>query len=719
MLHSARAFALSGRFQDLTATCRILVRDFRKDEQVLQETGGLLLNAGYLTDAADCFKQAQSLTPKDIASQINLANVCREMGLHAETRRRYAALLEQAPHHPVVRRNALVCQEYDGEIGDDARLIQAKTWGAWAIAQAGGARPRPAMSALTHRRLRIGYVSADFCQHTVGLFVKEVLARHEPERITVFAYSAGPVDDWVTATIRRYCKFIDVRHLDDQRLAEKIRVDQIDVLVDLSGHTAGSKLTVFAHRPAPVQVSWLGYFATTGLSTLDAVLLDEWHAPPGIETQFVEPILRLSGGRFCYQPVPWAPFDVAPPPFEENGYITFGCFNNTAKLNDGVFDVWAKVLTAVPNSRLLLKWRTFNDEPLCQSIQTAFCERGIEAERVELRGPSFHADLLKEYGDIDIALDPFPFTGGLTSCESLWMGVPVVTWPQGRVVSRQTYAFLCAIGLAELAAQDAEDYVRIAASLAGDRQRLIDLRRSLRQRMRDSSLMDVTGFTRNLEGILVSLYRSIEAQEKQKIMTSKTILHVGTGHRDNGAKLPAAFRSSGWTELRLDIDPCNEPDIIGSMQEMSAVADNSIDAIYSAHNIEHVYAHEVPVVLKEFLRVLKPEGYAVITCPDLQSVCAWVAEDKLTEAAYQSPAGPITPLDILYGHGAALAAGHEYMAHKSGFTLKSLTQALQSAGFRTIAGRRRESALDLWVVATKAPMEEGAVRELAEGIFPT
>lgn len=574
------------------------------------------------------------------------------------------------------------------------------------------------MQPLADRPLRIGYVSADLCQHTVGLFVKGVLKAHDPSRVQVFAYSAGQVKDWVTDEVRAVATLRDVSVLDDAALAAQIRADGIDVLVDLSGHTAGSRLTAFAHRPAPVMVSWLGYFATTGLPTMDAVLLDEWHAPPSTEAQFVEPILRLPSGRFCYQPVPWAPAEVALPPVERNGYITFGCFNNTAKFNVGVFDAWAQVLQTVPDARLILKWRTFNDEAFRQQVTDAFVARGIPAERIELRGPSFHADLLKEYADIDIALDPFPFTGGLTSCEALWMGVPVITWPQSRVVSRQTWAFLNQIGLPELAAQDANDYVRIAAELANDRARLAHLRATLRDRMRASPLMDVAGFTRQLEDTLIDLYRRIEAEERQKAMNAKTILHVGPGHRKNGAKLPPVFQGSEWREIRLDIDPSNEPDILGSMLDMSAVQDASIDAIYSAHNIEHVYAHEVPQVLKEFLRVLKPEGFLVVTCPDLQTVCQLVAEDKLGDAAYTSQAGPITPLDILYGHGAALAAGHHYMAHKTGFTLKTLTQALQAAGFQTIGGKRRSRGLDLWVVASKGPMEEAALRELAGKMLP-
>ncbi len=714
----ARQHAASGRFGDFLALCRKVAESHRDDLTAQLDLGGLLFSYGFLTEARNCYEIAQTLAPDDQRATVNLANVARDTGEHAEARCLHSDLLSHLPDHPVIRRNALTGLEYDPAATNAERLQYAREWGHWAIARAGGARPRPPLTTLTNRPLRLGYVSADLCQHTVGLFVKDVLKTHDSARVQVFAYSAGQVKDWVTDETRTACTFRDVASLDDAALAAQIRADGVDVLVDLSGHTAGSRLTAFAHRPAPVMVSWLGYFATTGLPCMDAVLLDEWHAPPGTEAQFVEPILRLPSGRFCYQPVPWAPAEVSAPAFERNGFITFGCFNNTAKFNAGVFDAWARVLQAVPDARLILKWRTFNDEAFRQKVTQTFVDRGIAANRIELRGPSFHADLLKEYADLDIALDPFPFTGGLTSCEALWMGVSVVTWPQTRVVSRQTHAFLHQIGLPELSARDADDYVQIAVELANDRARLAQLRATLRDRMRGSALMDVTGFTRQLEDTLIDLYRRIEAEESTKAMNAKTILHVGPGHRNNGAKLPAAFQSSEWREIRLDIDPANEPDIVGSMLDMAAVAEASVDAIYSAHNIEHVYAHEVPQVLNEFLRVLKPDGFLVVTCPDLQTVCQLVAEDKLGDAAYTSQAGPITPLDILYGHGAALAAGHLYMAHKTGFTLKTLTQALHTVGFATSAGKRRTRGLDLWVVATKGPMEESALRELAGKVLP-
>lgn len=509
-LAQARQLASQARFDDFLEHCRQISERCHDDPNALLGVGSLLFSFGFLAAARQCFMRVRSLAPNDLRAVVNLANLARDAGDHAESRRLYAVLLAHLPDHPVIRRNALVSLEYDPDVSDAERLAQATAWGAWAITKAGGLRPRPALRALQDRPLRVGYVSADFCQHTVGLFVKDILLAHDPGRVTVFAYSAGQVSDWVSAAIRTACRFRDVAALDDAALAEQIRQDEIDVLVDLSGHTAGSRLTVFSHRPAPVQVSWLGYFATTGLPVMDAALLDDWHAPAGVEAQFVESIIRLPGGRFCYTPVPFAPAEVAPSPCLSNGYVTFGCFNNTAKLNAGVYEAWAQILAAVPHSRLVLKWRTLQDAGLCQSVHDAFGKLGITPERIELRGASFHVDVLREYADIDIALDPFPFTGGLTSCEALWMGVPVVTWPQNRVVSRQTFAFLSAIGLPKLAARSSDDYVRIAVDLAGDAERLHALRNGLRQRMQTSLLCDVAAFTRALEDALLALAQKIE-----------------------------------------------------------------------------------------------------------------------------------------------------------------------------------------------------------------
>jgi protein O-GlcNAc transferase len=703
MIEQAQALASSGQFTELITLCRTLIAAPDAPINQLLDVGVLLYNSGFLSAAENCFERAKAQDPADLRAEVNLANLARDRGQHTKSRHMYAGLLLRLPNHPAIRRNLLIGLEYDPQVSAAERLAKAKDWGKWAIA--GNERPRPPSPDLKNRQLRVGYISADFCQHTVGILVHKVLAAHQQTQ--PFAYSAGPIHDEITDVIRQTCQFRNIAKLSDLELARLIQEDQIDVLVDLSGHTAGSRLKVFALRPAPVQISWLGYFASTGLPYIDAVYLDSDHAPLGTDALFTEKIIHLAKGRFCYSPMPFAPANVAPPPCFENGYISFGSFNNTAKYNAEVFDCWAKILLAVPHSRLILKWRNYNDEALQAATRQAFADLGVNPDRIHLRGPSFHNDLLKQYADIDIALDPFPFSGGLTSCEALWMGVPLITLAQDRVVSRQGLAIANTIGHPEWVALNSDQYIQIAITLANNPEQLGQLRQSLRQQMRP--LTDVAGFTQALEQQLILSYQQASNMDK-------TVLHVGAGYRQSGATLPPALQS--WQELRLDIDPATKPDIIGSMLDMSGVPTASVDAIYSAHNIEHVYAHEVPLVLAEFLRVLKNDGFLLITCPDLQSVCALVANDQLGEAAYQSPAGPISPLDILYGYRPALAAGQIYMAHKTGFTEKTLVAALQANGFSSIASKRRKAGLDLWAIACKTPIDKSTLRELANKTLP-
>jgi predicted O-linked N-acetylglucosamine transferase (SPINDLY family) len=238
---------------------------------------------------------------------------------------------------------------------------------------------------------------------------------------------------------------------------------------------------------------------------MDAVLLDHWHLYEDVATQFVEPIIPLAMGRWCYSPA----IDPAPlitdPPSIKNGYITFGSFNNTLKYNTEVYAVWSKILLATPKSKLILKWRTFNDPEFRQHVLDQFVSHGIDASRIELRGPSFHIEMLAQYQDIDIALDPFPFSGGVTSCEALYMGVPVITWPQNRVVSRQTYAFVSSIAHPQFAALDEAQYIQKAVELAKNPKELAQYRRTLREQMFTSPLMQVADFTQSLERALVQL----------------------------------------------------------------------------------------------------------------------------------------------------------------------------------------------------------------------
>ena len=284
----------------------------------------------------------------------------------------------------------------------------------------------------------------------------------------------------------------------DAQAAALIARDEIDILVDLSGHTAGNRLRLFAGRAAPVQACWLGYFGTTGLAAMDYLVMDAQAIPPGEERWYREAIARLPQGRFCYAPPEDAP-EVADPPRLRRTQATFGSFNNLAKISKEVIDLWAEVLRATPGSRLILKWSSLGDESVRSRIAAAFAAAGATPDRLELRGFSAHGDMLAQYADIDVALDPFPFGGGLTSCEALWMGVPIVTLAGDRPAGRETAGFLALVGRDDCVAASRADYVAIAAGLAADPARLADRRRSARARMARSPLCDGAAFASALE----------------------------------------------------------------------------------------------------------------------------------------------------------------------------------------------------------------------------
>lgn len=354
------------------------------------------------------------------------------------------------------------------------------------------------------RRLRVGYVSSDFYAHPVGWLGVRALTAHDRDAVEVHCYAQPARTDFLTDEIRAGVEYWhEVRHLSDAELRELILSHGIDVLVDLGGHTAGNRLPVFACRAAPVQLGWLGFAGSTGLAAIDGIVLGAAQAPPGTQEGYVEPVLALPRCHFTYRPPDYAPA-VSPPPAERNGVLTLGSFNNPAKPGAGVLRVWADILKTLPDSRLVLKWRSLADPALAERLRQHFALLGVDPGRVELRGASPHPQMLAEYGDIDIALDPFPFGGGLTTCEALWMGVPVVTLPWRRPVSRQGLAILDALGLADLAADTPREYVATVRRLAADTQRRAALRTELRARMKNSALFDGASLARTLESIFVA-----------------------------------------------------------------------------------------------------------------------------------------------------------------------------------------------------------------------
>lgn len=674
-------------------------------------------------EALASFRVATGINPENAVAHYNLGNALRAIGIHDQAVAGYRRALALNPGLIEARSNLLFSLNLLPGASAEEKFEEAARFGNFVAHKTQRYRswhnsPDPA------RCLNVGLVSGDFRDHAVGYFLLGVLtelARNAAGRLKLYAYANNLHTDELTDYLKASChSWRFVASSSDQTLAEQIRADGIDILIDLSGHTAHNRLPMFAWKPAPIQAAWLGYFATTGVDAIDYLIADPWSLLHSEEKYFTERIWRLPETRLCFT-APNERVEVSPLPALTNGYVTFGCFNNLSKVNDDVVAVWANILTSVPISRLFLKSAQLKDTWIQKETIKRFAAHGVAAERIILEGHEPRSKYLTAYQRLDIALDPFPYPGGTTTVESLWMGVPVLTLAGNSFLSRQGVSLLMNAGLPDWIAEDAEDYVSRAVSHANKLQELTTMRQGLRHKVLSSSIFDAPRFARHFEQALRGLWQAWCAKQHSnkisEISEMKTFLHVGCGPKRKD-KTTSGFNTPEWTELRLDIDESVNPDIVGSMTDMSAVPDASVDAIFSSHNIEHLYPHEVPVALAEFKRVLKPEGFVVITCPDLQSVCALIAEDKLTEPAYTSPAGPIAPLDILYGLRTALARGNLFMAHRCGFTQKVLAGTLQAAGFGSIVSKRREKAFELWALATMAPMGEEALRALAMAHFP-
>jgi len=359
------------------------------------------------------------------------------------------------------------------------------------------------------RPLRVGFVSADFRRHPVGYFMVDVLAALDRSQVHPYLYANQGVHDDFTerfqASAHVWC---EVKGMNDDALAERIRQDGIDILVDLSGHTAGERLLVFARKPAPVQVSWLGYLGSTGLKAMDYILADPWALPVGEEDQFTETPWRLPETYICFTP-PQANVEEGPLPALADGRITFGCFNNLAKVTDRVIACWARILHAVPGSRLYLKNKQLGAADTRAEVAARFGRHGIDAGRLVMEGQiASREEHLRAHQRIDLALDPFPYPGITTTVETLWMGVPVLTLKGDRFLSHQGETILHNAGLPDWIATDEDDYVAKAAAYAADLSSLAALRGRLRGQLVASPLCDAPRFARHLEQAFRGMWRT-------------------------------------------------------------------------------------------------------------------------------------------------------------------------------------------------------------------
>ncbi len=378
---------------------------------------------------------------------------------------------------------------------------EARRWGELYATPVTPAKPTFANERTAKRRLRIGYVGPSFTRNQLAQFLAPVLEAHDPEAVEVFLYCADAVGETTPAA----CKLRSIGQLSDAEVAAKIKADRIDVLIDVWGHTAGSRLPVFAYRPAPVQVAWMNFVQTTGLTCMDYILHADSMAVAGTEQYFTEEIWRI-GPIVAPSRAPVGRPDPVPTPALKNGYVTFGSFNNPSKLSEITIAAWSLILRARPENRLVLKYDQFVDPVLQRATQARFAVYGAQPEQLEFRGRSNGADYLREFQDIDLALDPSPCPGGTTTCDALANGVPVLTQWGEDFYSRIGVPVVQPCGLDELIADGWDDYVAKALDLTEDHQALNALRAKVRPGFDASPYHDEVGFTRNLEGVFRQMF---------------------------------------------------------------------------------------------------------------------------------------------------------------------------------------------------------------------
>ena len=464
--------------------------------------------SGRPLEAIATFETALQLDPELAMAHEGLA-ICRvNIGQVESAIPSFRRALELNPAGHTACSNMLFALNYRLGEAPEAVFREHLAWGQ--RYGAGPQRRRHANNADPARVLRMGYISPDFRSHAVAHFVKPVLAHHDRSRFHVVCYSDAEMEDPMTGQL---CALAHAWHRTtwqkNEELAKQITEDGIDVLVDLAGHTSGGqRMLLFASKPAPVQVSWLGYPNTTGLAAMDYRFTDAIADPEGETDRFhTETLVRLPHGFLCYG----APSDSPPvgePPRLAAGHVTFGCFNNLSKLTPGVLALWAQLLARVPGARLALKSFGLAGESVRQALRERFAALGVGPERLEILPPevSFTGHLAR-YGAVDIGLDTYPYNGTTTTCEALWMGVPVMTLAGKTHVSRVGSSILQRVGLGELVARSAEEYLETAARLAAGAGRLRELRAGMRARMQASPLLDARSFTGHVEAAYRAMWQ--------------------------------------------------------------------------------------------------------------------------------------------------------------------------------------------------------------------
>jgi protein O-GlcNAc transferase len=490
-----------GQIEEAIICCKKAIEIDPTLLNAMYNLGNALQENGQFDEAIACFHKVLRHDPDHIGAYTNLGHVFLSLGQLDQAEMYFRHALKIKPNEVIPYQALLMALHYSTRYTAQMIFSEHVRFGKQCTDPLSPAQLTYSNDRVSTRRLRIGYISPDFRRHSVAYFIEPVLSVHDKERFEICCYSDVKITDGVTKRIQGHAdQWRTIVGMSDNTVAEMIHEDAIDILVDLAGHTESNRMLLFARKPSPVQVTWIGYPGTTGLATIDYKIVDNYTDPPGMTEQFyTERLIRPTESFLCFLPDTDSP-ETGNLPSLTTGHISFGSFNNFSKMSPEVIETWLTILEIVPESRLLLKTKSLANVMARDYVLNAFTKAGIGRDRIALysRVPSAK-EHLKLYNDIDIALDTFPYNGTTTTCEAMWMGVPVITLAGNTHASRVGVSLLSNVGLKEFIAQTSEEYINIAVNLARDIQRLQFLREHLRNMMTKSPLCDSKRFTANLE----------------------------------------------------------------------------------------------------------------------------------------------------------------------------------------------------------------------------
>ncbi len=476
------------------------------DADAFSNLGVILTDLGLYNQAVSICRRVLQLKPGYVRALNNLGNALIHLGQLDDAVASYRSATEIQPDYVRAQSNLLFTLNYTSGYNPSYCLAEALRYGR-TVSQKATQKFSSWQCARHPQRLRVGMVTGNLNSHPVGFFLEGLLAHLDQSRVELIAYPTNLDFDELTERIKPCFSAWRLLHgLNDEAAARLIHADGVHVLLDLSGHTAKSRLPIFGWKPAPVQVSWLGYFATTGVAEMDYLLADKVGVPDTQRGNFSETVWYLPDTRLCFT-APKADVPLASLPALKNGYITFGCFQNLPKVGEKVLEAWAHILKALPGAKLRWQCKQLADPTVADRLMEHFRRLGIERDRLMLHGVTSREAYLAVHAEVDVVLDTFPYPGGTTTCEALWMGVPTLTLAGDSLLSRQGASLLTAAGLEDWVAASVDDYIDKAIKLAGDLPGLAALRAGLRSQVIMSPLFDSKRFARNLEAALWDMWQ--------------------------------------------------------------------------------------------------------------------------------------------------------------------------------------------------------------------